>query len=78
MIKRCAHALVLAEVVNVVYGCSNPRFGGCGSVLPIHREMKGLDCTPGVLEEEAISLLKQFYDQENLTGIYFCTILLIF
>ena len=37
----CAAALRLIGVTNVVYGCQNPRFGGCGSVLDIHdREFK--------------------------------------
>lgn len=32
----CATSLRLIGVRNVVFGCKNPRFGGCGSVLDIH------------------------------------------
>ena len=34
----CASALRLVGVKNIVYGCPNPRFGGCGSVLDIHEK----------------------------------------
>lgn len=34
----CAAALRLIGVTNVIYGCPNPRFGGCGSVLDIHEK----------------------------------------
>ena len=34
----CAAALRLVGVTNVIYGCPNPRFGGCGSVLDIHEK----------------------------------------
>jgi len=61
----CSYALLLAGVVDVVFGCSNPRFGGCGSVLPVHTEAKKLNCIKGVMEKEAIDIMKQFYGQEN-------------
>lgn len=32
----CAAALRDIKIKNVVFGCSNDRFGGCGSVLSIH------------------------------------------
>ena len=32
----CTAALRLVGIKNVVFGCPNPRFGGCGSVLDIH------------------------------------------
>ena len=32
----CAAALRFVGVRNVVFGCPNPRFGGCGSVLDVH------------------------------------------
>ncbi len=35
----CAMALRFVGIKLVVYGCSNPRFGGCGSVLPVHQHM---------------------------------------
>lgn len=76
----CAHALRLVGLCNVVYGCSNERFGGCGSVLDVHhRELKSgcstdigstlqpLQCSAGVMKEKAIQFLKKFYEGENPT-----------
>ena len=34
----CACALRLAGICQVVYGCDNERFGGCGSVLDVHNK----------------------------------------
>lgn len=36
----CAGALRLVGVRRVVYGCSNERFGGCGSVLNVNTDYK--------------------------------------
>ena len=33
----CAAALSLLGFARVVYGCANDRFGGCGSILDVHR-----------------------------------------
>eukprot|EP00884_Botryococcus_braunii_P005150 jgi/Botrbrau1/14636/Bobra.0364s0019.2 len=33
----CAAALRLLGFRKVYYGCANDRFGGCGSILPVHR-----------------------------------------
>lgn len=62
----CADALGQLCVDSVVYGCSNDRFGGCGSVI----DVPGLygypiKFTKGVRAEEAIQLLKEFYKGEN-------------
>lgn len=32
----CAAALSISGVRSVLFGCSNHKFGGCGSVLPVH------------------------------------------
>lgn len=61
----CTYALLLANVKYVVFGCGNERFGGCGSVLPVHKELNGLDCLSGVMGEKAIEVLKAFYAGEN-------------
>ena len=81
----CAAALRLVRVRNVVFGCPNPRFGGCGSVLDIHdRDFEKrhkqdsnthnscsptvgarVNCKGGILGEESVLLLKQFYQGEN-------------
>ncbi|KAK7088098.1 hypothetical protein V1264_022060 [Littorina saxatilis] len=66
----CAGALRQMGVPLVVYGCSNDRFGGCGSILNIASDSlpslgPGYDVIKGVLAEEAVQLLKQFYKHEN-------------
>jgi len=66
----CASALRLVNIINCVYGCSNDRFGGCGSVLNIAQnkeEIRGpcLNIVKGVCEESAIKLLQMFYACEN-------------
>ncbi|VDP51126.1 unnamed protein product [Echinostoma caproni] len=54
---------------SIVFGAKNERFGGCGSVADIDRCPAGpnsaLSCTAGVEEARAVSMLKQFYTQEN-------------
>lgn len=37
----CAGALSLVGIRHVYYGCSNDRFGGCGSILPISQDSCG-------------------------------------
>ncbi|XP_054878968.1 tRNA-specific adenosine deaminase 2 isoform X1 [Poeciliopsis prolifica] len=66
----CAAALRLMNVPLVVYGCSNERFGGCGSVLDLSSaELPDTGttfrCVPGHRAEEAVEMLKTFYKQEN-------------
>ena len=46
----CACALRLAGICQVVYGCDNERFGGCGSVLDVHN--KPLCTQPTVTAEK--------------------------
>lgn len=73
----CAAALATVGISRVVYGCRNDRFGGCGSLLHLNipeqvgrngastPRSNGYDIQSGVLESEAISLLRSFYDREN-------------
>ena len=66
----CAHALREVEVKQVVFGCGNERFGGCGSTLNVAKDPKTstkpeLSFVSGVCSEQAVHLLKQFYKQEN-------------
>jgi tRNA(Arg) A34 adenosine deaminase TadA len=54
----------------VVYGCRNPRFGGCGSVLDISNpnvmpSLPPFECVSGVLEAEAVEALQRFYGRAN-------------
>ncbi len=79
----CAYALRLCRLTNIVFGCHNERFGGCGSVLNVHKDilevtqenyssyhgdntsLSPLTVTCGVMKDDAITLLQQFYDGEN-------------
>lgn len=66
----CASALRMAGIGLVVYGCSNERFGGCRSVFKMNgsdclNKLDSYDCIYGVLENEAIEVLKQFYGRPN-------------
>lgn len=77
----CASALAQIGIRRVVFGASNDRFGGCGSVLSIHEQTycKLLDLTRsefdsgyhcytvvrGVEKERSIALLQRFYNREN-------------
>jgi tRNA-specific adenosine deaminase 2 len=72
----CAAALATVGIGRVIFGCRNDRFGGCGSILPLHTTSCNGNTTKvpyhspypiveGVLKEEAIHLLRCFYDREN-------------
>jgi len=67
----CAAALLTLGFRRVFFGCSNQRFGGCGSVMALCDKEKhglnyvGYECIPGLYADEAIALLKAFYDQPN-------------
>lgn len=72
----CSAALATVGIGRVVFGCRNDRFGGCGSILALHNSRCDGNATKvpyhspypiveGVLKEEAIHLLRCFYDREN-------------
>ncbi len=65
----CAAALRLVGLTNVVYGCGNDRFGGCSSVLDVHSIdediLPVLNITEGLLKDDAIRLLQEFYERGN-------------
>ena len=69
----CASALRQIGIQRVVFGAGNERFGGNGTVLPIHAS-KELPYNPpyesvgGYLREEAIMILRRFYMTENAKG----------
>ena len=60
----CAGAAVNARVARVVFGIADPKSGGCGSIFDIPREPRlnhRLDVTGGVLADEALELLREFF-----------------
>ena len=66
----CAAALRIMGLAKVKFGCSNERFGGCGSVLNAHNLMPNLlpslELTGDIKKEEAILLLQNFYQRGNI------------
>lgn len=66
----CASSLSFLSIKEVFYGCSNDKFGGCGSILSLHLSNtvslnKGFKCTGGIMASEAVLLLRSFYEQGN-------------
>lgn len=68
----CAAALRQIGIPLVVYGCANERFGGCGSILNVACDDAlsanigaCFDVVGGILAQEAVTLLKNFYKGEN-------------
>ena len=59
----CAAALARVKIGRVYFGCRNPKFGGCGSILSLHKGVYPV--VEGVLADPAIALLRQFYNREN-------------
>ncbi|KAI3404422.2 TAD2 [Candida oxycetoniae] len=68
----CASYLRQLGIGRVIYGCSNDRFGGTGTILSVHKDSR-LPNSPfqsigGVCRTEAIQLLRNFYIQENVSA----------
>ena len=62
----CAGAIVLARLKRLVYGCSDPKSGYCGSLGNIVDDPAlnhNVRVRSGVLEKESASLLKRFFDE---------------
>lgn len=69
----CAAALARLGIGRVFYGCKNEIFGSCGSLMHMHHastlqnsSVGGYPVITGICENEAIGLLRQFYNRENL------------
>ncbi|KAI0990672.1 hypothetical protein GJ496_005416 [Pomphorhynchus laevis] len=68
----CTYALRLMNIRSCIYACSNPRFGGCGSVLDVRRipsssytsELRTY-VADDLFRDGSVSLLKQFYQLDN-------------
>lgn len=62
----CADALGQLDIKEIVFGCSNDRFGGCGSVVNVPKMYNyAFNIKKGIRADEAIGLLKDFYKGEN-------------
>ncbi|MEV4423412.1 tRNA adenosine(34) deaminase TadA [Patulibacter sp. NPDC049589] len=62
--SMCAGAIVLSRIPRVVFGCTDPKAGACGSVLDITAEPR-LNHRPevvgGVLADDCSALLRAFF-----------------
>jgi tRNA(adenine34) deaminase len=64
----CAGALVLARVKKIIFGIRDEKFGGCGSVFNIVSEKKlnhQIEIEQGLLKEQAIGLMKKFFEKKR-------------
>jgi tRNA(adenine34) deaminase len=67
----CAGALVMARLDRLVYGCTDPKAGACGSLYDICRDGRlnhRLAVTTGVLAEECAALLQEFFQARRKTS----------
>ncbi len=65
----CAGALVQARVARLVYGAADPKGGAAGTLYDIVRDERlnhRLLVTPGVLEDECASQLRDFFRRRRL------------
>lgn len=60
----CAAMLINVGCTNIIYGCANDRFGGCGTVLAVPG-LKKCKVQGGLHGIQAMDLLKQFYKGQN-------------
>ena len=66
----CAGALVQARVDRLVYGCTDPKAGACGTLYDICRDGRlnhRLSVTAGVLAEDCAALLQAFFKSRRRT-----------
>jgi len=64
----CAGALMLARAERLVFGASDPKFGGCGSIMNIVAEKKlnhRISVTEGVLAEKCAGIMQEFFRKKR-------------
>ena len=64
----CASAIVLSRIPTLVFGCYDPKMGGCGSVLNITENKKlnhKVHVIGGVLDGDCGGLLKDFFGKKR-------------
>ncbi|MFQ5588310.1 MAG: tRNA adenosine(34) deaminase TadA [Nitrospiria bacterium] len=60
----CAGALVQARIDRLVYGASDPKAGGCGSVVDVVRDLRfnhRIEVRGGLFSEASTKLLQAFF-----------------
>lgn len=64
----CAGAAMLARITRIVYAFGDPKMGGVGGALDIHRlpdSWHQMETTTGVMEEECRSLVQAFFEMKR-------------
>ncbi|SOV81420.1 cytidine and deoxycytidylate deaminase, putative [Plasmodium sp. gorilla clade G3] len=64
----CVYALKLVGIKNIYFCCLNERFGGCGSVLSLHKKYEDINVNyikHPECSEKSINLMKAFYKAGN-------------
>ncbi|MGB0291577.1 MAG: tRNA adenosine(34) deaminase TadA [Luteolibacter sp.] len=63
----CAMAIVHCRINRVVFGCGDPKAGGCGGWMNLLQSNPPLnhhcEITSGVLEEPSLHILRQFFQE---------------
>lgn len=65
----CAGALVLARIDRLVYGCSDPKAGACGSLYNIVQDERlnhRVEITSGVLATDCSKQLQEFFAKRRI------------
>lgn len=60
----CAGCILQSRIKRLVFGCHEPKFGACGSVVNLLNNSNfnhQVEITSGILEEESSKLLKDFF-----------------
>ncbi len=66
----CTGALVWSKIDRVVFGASDPKSGGCGSVFNIAQNQHlnhQIEVIQGILEQDCEYLLKSFFHSKRIT-----------
>ena len=64
----CAGAIVLARIPRLVYGAPDDKAGAAGTLYDIVRDPRLNHCVEvaaGVLEDESVELLQEFFKQRR-------------
>jgi len=66
--SMCAGAIVQARLGSLVFGAFDDKAGACGSLYDIPRDFRlnhFVEVIPGILEQEATALLKEFFKEKR-------------
>lgn len=60
----CASAAVLSRIDTIAYGASDPKFGGCGSIvnIPVNEKLNhNITIIKGIMADETAQMMKDFF-----------------